>query len=100
MAAVSRGTSRLSTTQRCQYTTWVDIQKRAIKAAVTHSESREPVWPSGRQRDLRSNLLRLSFHFKRCGLRTLLGLCPSQMNIKMALIAAHLNAELILVVTV
>ena len=31
----------------------------------------DPVWPSGKQRDLGSNPLRLSFHFKGCGLWTL-----------------------------
>ena len=37
-------------------------------------EECEPVWPSGKagkQRDLGSNLLRLSFLFKNCGLWTL-----------------------------
>ena len=32
---------------------------------------REPVWPRGKQRDLSSNPLRLSFLFKSCGLWTL-----------------------------
>ena len=56
---------------------------------------------TGKQRDLTLNLLRLSFHFKRCGLWTVLWLCPSQLwNTKMALIAAHLNTGVILVATV
>ena len=29
-AAVSRSTSHVTTKQRCEYTTWVDIQKRTI----------------------------------------------------------------------
>ena len=32
MAAVSRGTSYVTTKQRCKYTTSVDIQDRAIKS--------------------------------------------------------------------
>ena len=67
---------------------------------------REPVWPSGKvgkQKDLDSNPLRLSFVFKHCGCRHCL-VCDfvphNQRNIKMALIAAHLNAGVILVVTV
>ena len=39
-AAVSRGTSHITTKQRCNYTTSVDIQKRGIKKLVTHLESR------------------------------------------------------------
>ena len=38
---------------------------------VHGSVPREPVWPSGKagkQKDLNSNLLRLSFLFKSCGL--------------------------------
>ena len=35
-AAVSRGTSHETTTQRCKYTTWVGIQKRAIRS-YSHS---------------------------------------------------------------
>ena len=41
-AAVSRGTSHVTTKQRCKYTTSVDIVKRAIKkeeAIATHLES-------------------------------------------------------------
>ena len=38
-AAVSRGTSHITTTQRCEYTTSVEMQKRAIKKPVTHLES-------------------------------------------------------------
>ena len=76
-AAVSRGTSHVTTKQRCKYTTSVDIQKRAV-AIVTRSESYstvqravsllgsrkqrhiktviiysscEPVWPSGKALD-------------------------------------------------
>ena len=57
----------------------------------------------GKQRDLGSNLLRLSFHFKGCGLWTLS--CDFVLHnyetLKlMALMAAHLDAEAILVVTV
>ena len=41
-AAVSRGTSHITSKLRCQYTTSLDIEKRAIKKkgkkdAVTHS---------------------------------------------------------------
>ena len=54
---------------------------------------------AGKQKDLGSNLLRLSFLFKGCGLWTLsCDFVPH--NIKTTLIAAHLNAEVILVVTV
>ena len=65
----------------------------------------EPVWPTGKagkQKDLGLNPLRLSFLFKRCGLWTLsCDFVPHDyLNIKMALIAAHLNAGVILVVTV
>ena len=35
-AAVSRGTSHITTKQRCAYTTYVDIQKRAVKS-YSHS---------------------------------------------------------------
>ena len=39
-----------------------------------------PVWPSGKQRDLGSNPLRLSFLFKCCGLWTVsCDFCPSQL---------------------
>ena len=57
---------------------------------------------AGKQRDLGSNLLQLSFHFEGCGLWTLsCDFVPhNEGNIKMALIAAHLNAEVIQVVTV
>ena len=40
----------------------------------SYFEKGEPVWPSGKagkQRDLGSNLLRLSFLFNKCGLWTL-----------------------------
>ena len=56
-----------------------------------------------RQRDHGSILIRLSILFKSCGLWTLsCDFVPHSKlwNIKMALIAAHLNAEVILVVTV
>ena len=60
-------------------------------------DKREPVWPSGKQRDLGLNPLL----FKSCGQWAPSCDCPSQVwNIKMALIAAHLNAEVILVMTV
>ena len=54
----------------------------------------------GKQRDLGSNLLRLSL--RSCGLWTLsCDFVPhNEWNIKMALTAAHLNAGIILVVTV
>ena len=53
------------------------------------------------QKDLGSNLLRLSFHFKNCGLWILsCDFVPHNNHIKMALIAAHLNAEVNPVVTV
>ena len=39
MAAVSRGTSYVTTKQRCKYTTWMNIQKRAKENGVIHSES-------------------------------------------------------------
>ena len=57
---------------------------------------------AGKQRDLGSNPLRLSFLFKNCGLWTLsCDFVPhNQWNIKIALITAHLNAGVILVVTV
>ena len=66
----------------------------------------EPVWPSGKagkRKNLGSIPLRLSFLFKKV---VVCGHCPvtlsmtSYWNIKIALIAAHLNAEVILVVTV
>ena len=57
---------------------------------------------AGKQKDLGSNLLWLSFLFKSCGLWTLS--CDFVPHIyetlKMALIAAHSNAGVILVVTV
>ena len=45
-------------------TLWPNI--RSLKGIL-----REPVWPSGKQKDLGSNLLLLSFLFKSCGLWTL-----------------------------
>ena len=62
----------------------------------------EPVRPSGKAEEPRlesaSALLSLQ---KLWSVDTVLWLCPSQLwNIKMALIAAHLNAQVILVVTV
>ena len=48
---------------------------------------------AGKQRDLGSNPLRLSFLFKSCGLW-------NYSDLKMGLIAAHLSAEVILVMTV
>ena len=39
MAAVSSGTSHVTTKQLCNYTTWVDIQTVLQKATVTHLES-------------------------------------------------------------
>ena len=67
----------------------------------------EPVWPTvkrwaGKQKDLGSIPLRLSFLFKKvvvCGHCLVTLSITSYWNIKMALIAAHLNAEIILVVT-
>ena len=55
---------------------------------------------AGKRRDLGSNPLRLSFLFKSRGLWTLsCDFIPHNYeNIKLALIAAHLNAEVILVV--
>ena len=56
---------------------------------------------TGRRKDLGSTPLRLSFLFKKfviCGHR--LVTITSYWNIKMALIAAHLNAGIILVVIV
>ena len=58
---------------------------------------------AGKQKDLGSNLLRLSFLFKSCGLWTLsCDFVPHNYETlkSVALIAAHLNAEVILVVTV
>ena len=54
------------------------------------------------ERDLSLNQLRLSFLFTSCGLWTLsCDFVPrNERNIKMALIAAHLSAGVILVVTV
>ena len=67
--------------------------------------AREPVWPSDnpdKQTELGSNLLRLSFLFKSCGLWTpSCGFVPhSYETLKWLSSAAHLNAEVILVVTV
>ena len=50
--------------------------KKLYNRLLTRRPTCEPVWPSGKavggkQRDLGSNLLRLSFLFKSCGLRTL-----------------------------
>ena len=45
-----------------------------IESCEVFSESRQPACPSGKaskQRDLGSNPLRLSFHFRSCGLWTL-----------------------------
>ena len=69
---------------------------------------REPVWPSGKakagkRKDLGSMPLRLSILFEKvvvCGHCLVTLSITSCWNIKMALIAAHLNAEVILVVTV
>ena len=57
---------------------------------------------AGKQRDLGSNLLRLSFHFKSCGLWALsCDFVPhSYETLKWLFIAAHLNAEVVLVMTV
>ena len=65
----------------------------------------EAVWPSGKQRDLGSKLFRLSFYFKSCGLWTLYcDFVPHNYETLKWLsslpIAALLNAEVILVVTV
>ena len=67
----------------------------------------EPVWPGDKSlgwKALGSNPLRLSFLFKSCGLWTLHLSCDSVPHnyetLKMALIAAHLSAEVILVVAV
>ena len=38
-AAVSRGTSHVTTKQHCEYTTLVNTQNRAMKKVVTHLES-------------------------------------------------------------
>ena len=57
----------------------------------------------GKRKDLGSILLRLSFLFKKvvvCGHCLVTLSITSYRNIKMALIAAHLNAVIILVVTV
>ena len=68
--------------------------------------SGEPVWPSGKAgkpKDLGSIPLRLSFLFKKvvvCGHCLVTLSITSYSNIKMALIAAHLNAGIILVVAV
>ena len=58
---------------------------------------------AGKRKDLGSIPLRLSFLFKKvvvCGHCLVTLSTTSYRNIKMALIAAHLNAEVILVVTV
>ena len=67
--------------------------------------AREPVWPSDnpdKQTELGSNLLRLSLLFKSCGLWTpSCGFVPhSYETLKWLSSAAHLNAGVILVVTV
>ena len=64
---------------------------------------REPVWPSGKRNDLGSIPLRRSFLFKKvvvCGHYLVTLSITSYWNTEMALIAAHLNAGIILVVTV
>ena len=66
---------------------------------------RESIWHSGKagkQRDRGSNLLRLSFHFKSCGLWKLsCDFVPhNYKTLKWAFIAALLNAGIILVVIV
>ena len=53
---------------------------------------------AGKRKDLGSIPLRLSFLFKSCGLWTLS--CDFVHRFQMSLIAAHLNAGIILVVTV
>jgi len=56
---------------------------------------------AGKQRVLGSNSLWLSFLFRSLGLWTLSSdFIPHNYDINMALIAAHLSAEVILVVTV
>ena len=63
----------------------------------------ELVWPSGKQRDLGSNLLRLYFLFKSCGLWTLsCDFVPHNYETlkEVSSLPADLNAEIILVVTV
>ena len=70
----------------------------------------EPVWPSGKafkvwkaeEPRLDSAWALLSFLFKSCGLWTLSCdfVLHDYSDIKMALVAVHLNAEIILVVTV
>ena len=66
----------------------------------------EPVWPSGKAgkwKDFGSIPLQLSFLFKKvvvCGHCLVTLSITSYWNIKTALIAAHLNAGIILVVTV
>ena len=64
-----------------------------------------PVWPSGKAgkwRDLSSNITSALLSLQKLwSVDTVFRLCPSQLwNIKMALITAHLNAGVILVVTV
>ena len=103
-------------TASCTYHYWGQIRswfkknqghtRYKIKSLILTSCS-EPVWPSGKalgwkvegpQFESASALLSLQ---KLWSVNTVLLLCPSQLwNIKMALIAAHLNAEVILVVTV
>ena len=71
-----------------------DVKNRLVAIHV--------VTRAGKQRNLGSNPLWLSFLFKSCGLWTLFcDFVPhNQWNVKMALIAARLNAGVTLVVTV
>ena len=51
---------------RSMFTSGVVFERYGLRGLLG-----EPVWPSGKQRDLGSNPLRLSFFFKSCGLWTL-----------------------------
>ena len=83
--------------------------RRIYLKGHTHENTHcEPVWPSGKAlgwyvEGPRFDTLRLSLLFKKvvvCGHCLVTLSTTSYWNIKMALIAAHLNAEVILVVTV
>ena len=56
--AVSRGTSHVTTKQRCKYTTWADIQKALWKASdpfrITRDKSAVSLLENGEQRYIKA----------------------------------------------